>query len=140
MARCFPFSRFLARFLIVDRASRCVDRASRCISFLLLPTSQELSAYLPPCLWRDMCKNFASSVAGEPQGVFRFGMSEKLMKSVMLREFILFQEGRLAARHLSFPNSSCPTSFACGPSNVQNSSMLMRCYILFPVHTHTLRW
>ena len=35
----------------------------------------------------------------------------KLMKSVMLREFILFQEGRLAALHL--PNSSsCATSFS----------------------------
>jgi hypothetical protein len=62
------------------------------------------------------------------------------MTSVMLREFILFQEGRLAARHLSFPNSSYPTSFVCGPSSVQNSSMLMGGYILFPVHTNTLRW
>ena len=43
------------------------------------------------------------------------------MTSVMLREFILFQEGRLAARHLTFPSSfslrQFPNSSSCATSS-----------------------
>ncbi len=115
----FPNSSSCARSFSLRYATRSSLRRSSSSLHQSSPAPHESSIVrVTPCLFVTCAKisqfenpKFRFKCRWRAAGGVSLWHVRKLMKSVMLREFILFQEGRLAARHLSFPNSSCSTSF-----------------------------